>query len=123
TALDPRDTTPGRTLTNDVLPFHSRLVVSPLVEVFAEPDARPLGLDRASLGARLFYRSSEYADKAGTVVIPEQLAVDLQLGLSFLRRAIALRLRVANIFDAPSFDVVGYPLPGRTVHASVEAWW
>jgi len=123
TALDPRDTTKGRTLTNDVLPFHSRLVVSPLIEVFADPPSRPWGLDRASLGARAFYRSSEYADKAGIIVIPEQLAIDLELGLSFLRRAMALRFRVANIFDSPSFDVVGYPLPGRSVHASVEVWW
>jgi len=123
TALDPRDTSAGRTLTNDVLPFRSRLVVAPLLDLFAQPTAGPLGLDRISWGARAVYRSSEFADPAGFIVIPEQVAVDALMELSFARRTVAARLRVANVFDAPSFDIVGYPLPGRSVHASLEAWW
>jgi vitamin B12 transporter len=123
TAIDPRDTSEGRTLRNDVLPFRSRLVVAPLLDVFAQPSTRPLGLDRVSWGARAVYRSSEFADPAGFIVIPEQLAVDALMELSFARQTVVARLRVANVFDAPSFDIVGYPLPGRSVHASLEAWW
>src|SRR5262249_260115 len=48
TLLDPRDTTPGRDVTNDVLPFQSRLTLAPRVRVFRGP-LRPLGISSASL--------------------------------------------------------------------------
>jgi iron complex outermembrane receptor protein len=121
TALDPRDTSEGRALANDVLPFRTKLVVSPLVELHAEPPWRPL--DRIAWQTRAVYRSSEFADRAGFIVIPEQITVDTTLEASFARKAIVARVRLANVFDAASFDIVGYPLPGRTLHASVEAWW
>jgi iron complex outermembrane receptor protein len=123
TALDPTDTTAARTITNDVLPFRARLVLSPLLELFTEPSSRPLGLDRASWSTRVSYRSSSYADPAGLEVVPEQLVVDTDVALSFLRRALDLRLRLSDVFDARTFDVVGYPLPGRSLHASIEVWW
>jgi hypothetical protein len=55
--------------------------------------------------------------------MPSLVAVDAWMELSFARRTVTARMRVANVFDPPSFDIVGYPLPGRSVHASLEAWW
>jgi iron complex outermembrane receptor protein len=122
TALDPRDTSSGRSVENDLLPLRSRLVVSPYVELYAEPSDF-LGIDRASLGARVFHRSAEIADDAGLVVIDAQTSVDAEALLSFLQRKLTFRGRLADIFDAPLFDIVGYPLPRRSVHASLEAEW
>jgi vitamin B12 transporter len=123
TALDPRDTTEARRTTNDLLPFRSRLVTSPYAEVFAEPAFSALHLDRLALGARASYRSSEVADPAGLIVIEHRTLVDVDLVASFWGDSIVSRFRVANVFDVESFDVVGYPLPGRSVHGSLEAWW
>jgi vitamin B12 transporter len=123
TWLDPRDTTDARRTRNDLLPFRSRLTFSPYAEVFAEPAFGAIGLDRIALGARATYRSSEVADPAGLVLIEPRTIVDVQLAASFFRRTVVSRLRVANVFDVSSFDVVGYPLPGRSVHGSLEAWW
>jgi iron complex outermembrane receptor protein len=123
TLLDPRDTTEARVIKNDLIPFRARLVVSPYVEFFTEPSSHPLGLDRASFGTRAFYRSAEVTDPAGLIVIDAQAIVDADFTLSFLDQRITSRVRLANVFNAPNFDVVGYPLPGRSLHASVEAWW
>jgi outer membrane cobalamin receptor len=30
------------------------------------------------------------------------------------------RVRVANLFDAPRYDIVGFPLPGRSAFLSME---
>jgi len=82
-----------------------------------------LGLDRAAIAARAFYRSSEVADDAGLVIIGEQTSVDADLVLSFLEKKIIARMRIADVFDAPLTDIVGYPLPGRSLHAILEAEW
>ncbi len=122
TALDPRDTTGMRSIDNDLLRLRSRLIVSPYVEAFVEP-SHLWGLDRAAIAARAFYRSAEVADDAGLVIIGEQTSVDTDLVLSFFDKKITARMRIADVFDAPLTDIVGYPLPGRSVHASLEAEW
>ena len=111
TFSDPRDVTPGRRAENDVLPFHSRLKATGGI-------SGRLRQSRARLS--VLYQSSRYADPAGLIVIPDQTSFDLELEQGFLRETIKARARLKNLFDAPLFDVVGYPLPGRSVFASVE---
>jgi iron complex outermembrane receptor protein len=123
TLLDPRDTTQPRVLTNDILPFRSRLVVSNKLELFTDPAAPCIRLDRASLAARVHHGSSRFADPAGLIVIEAQTTVDLELAGHFLERSVSGRLATRNVFDATQFDTVGYPLPGRSYHANVEAWF
>jgi iron complex outermembrane receptor protein len=120
TLMDPRDTSPARTVTNDILPFRSRLVVTDLTEIYT---TRFLHLDEAALGVRVTHRSSRYADPAGLVVIPEQTVVDLEVSLSFLERRVAVRGALRNVFDAREVDTVGLPLPGRSAHVLMEAFW
>lgn len=120
TFLDPRDTTDGRQLVNDIIPFQSRLVSTTRFELYADA----LGfLDRGAVGSTLDYRSSRYADPAGLVVLPEQWL----LGFDVAAWTWDARLRVAasiqNALDRRQIDIVGYPLPGRSVHASAELWW
>jgi len=119
TLLDPRDQTPGRTLVNDIVPYQSRLVVAPGLRV-TSPELGDALLDRASLGLRLVYQSSRYADPAGQAVIPEQASFDLDTALECLDGHAVLRGRVADLFDAPRFDVVGFPLPARSFFVSLE---
>ena len=122
TLLDPRDVSPDRSVTSDLLRFQSRVVAVPSIEVYHE-DLPALALDRAALGARLSYRTSRVADPAGLVVLPAQAVVDLELSLLFWQRRIAVRVALTDAFDARSPDVVGLPLPGRGAHGSMEVWW
>ena len=70
--------------------------------------------------ARHVYQSNRYADLAGLAVIPEQHSLDLEASLSALRGGIVLRARVVNVTGASRYDVVGFPLPGRSFFTSFE---
>jgi len=118
TLLDPRDTTDHRRLQNDVLPFMSRLVLAPRLRVMT--GERSGILSRAELGADLVYTSNRFADAAGLIVVPEQTVLGMSAAASWWSGALVTRLRLANLLDAPRFDIVGYPLPGRSVYASLE---
>lgn len=119
TLEDPRDVSPDRTLANDLLPLHSRLVVAQHLEGSLAPHRA--GLERITAGARLRHRSSRYQDPAGLVVIPRQTALDLEISATLLGDRIGLRAALENALDAPEWDLVGLALPGRTLTGSVEA--
>jgi iron complex outermembrane receptor protein len=119
TLLDFRDRTPERTLVNDILPYHSRLVLAPALEATTPTLGRYLS--QASFGAHLVYQSNRYADFAGEKVIPEQASLDLDATLIGFERALVLRGRVSDVLDAQRYDVVGFPLPRRSVFVSLES--
>ncbi|HEX2670769.1 MAG TPA: TonB-dependent receptor [Polyangiaceae bacterium] len=120
TLLDPRDTTPGRTLANDLIPHQSRFVSSLYIEGFVTPQSSPLS--RAGLDGRLSHRASRLADPAGLIVLPASTTLDLGATLRFGReKELSLRAAVDDVFDARHFDFIGYPVPGRTFHCSAEA--
>ncbi|MDX2054749.1 MAG: TonB-dependent receptor [Polyangiaceae bacterium] len=119
TLLDARDTTPDRRITNDLLPFHSRLVGALGVEVRTKAHS-PGTLECTKLRASSLYQSSRYADPAGLVVIPQQFSVDLELEQGFLADALKARGRIANVLGSERFDRVGYPLPQRSFFVSME---
>ncbi len=118
--IDARDTSADRISNNSILPF-----ISPLTG-FARAEYR-WHLSRVSFvrelicGARASFQSSRYADPAGLGVIPSQFFTDLELGASSPDQHFVLRARVSNLFDANRFDVVGFPLPGRSLFVSLEA--
>jgi iron complex outermembrane receptor protein len=117
--LDPRDTTPGRRLQNDILPFMSRLVLAPrLLLTTGQLEGQVLA--RGDLSADLTYLSNRFADAAGLIAIPEQATLGATAAATWLSGALVTRLRLANVTNAQRFDIVGYPLPGRSVYGSVE---
>jgi len=120
TVLDPRDTTPSRSLTNHLVPYQSRLVASWFGEALVEPGSRVVR--RAGLDARLNYRGSRLADPAGLIVLPASTELDLGATL-LLGQALSVRGAVDDLFDAHHFDFIGYPVPGRRFSGSLEAWW
>jgi iron complex outermembrane receptor protein len=117
--LDPRNTTEGRQLVNDILPYMSRLVVAPRLTV-TTGELTGRELKSAELGVDVNYQSSRYADAAGLIVIPEQATTNLSASASWLAGSFITRARLVNLFDAERFDIVGYPLPGRSVYVSAE---
>ncbi len=117
--LDPRDTTAGRRLQNDLLPFMSRLVLAPRLLV-TTGELAGHALNRAELGADLTYLSNRFADAGGLIVIPDQATLGVTAAGSWLAGGIVTRVRLANVLDTQRFDIVGYPLPGRSVYASLE---
>ncbi|MEI9936351.1 MAG: TonB-dependent receptor [Pseudomonadota bacterium] len=122
TMLDPRDTTAGRNLTNDLIPYQSRLLGSLFVEGFVDPGLR--ALSRAGLDARLSHRGSRLADPAGLIVLPASTTLDLGATLRFGREHdLTVRAALDDVFDARHFDFIGYPIPGRSWHCSAEARW
>lgn len=119
TLLDARDTTPDSRLRNDFLPFVSRLALAPrLVLTTGERAGRVLS--RADLGVDFLYLSNRFADSAGLVLIPEQTTWGAQVAAGWWGGLLVTRARLANALNAPRFDVVGYPLPKRSMYLSAE---
>lgn len=121
TALDPRDTTEDET-PHDVLPFHARLMIAPGLEAQWKIPGGAI-LDRIEASARFLYRAGHYADRAGLAVIRDQASLDAELRATGLHGHATARVRVANVLNSDRFDLVGFPLPGRSVFASLEATW
>lgn len=117
--LDARETTPGDSTRNDVLPFLSRLTFVGTAEL-----RRELGgsvLHQGGVSARYHYRSSQYVDPAGLVVIPAQGILDAGIFASTVNDTVTVRLRLENLVNARHFDVIGFPLPPRSAFLSLEA--
>jgi iron complex outermembrane receptor protein len=122
TSLDPRDTTPTRTTVNDILPYRSRLIAAPRVRADWKLENRD---GPSALGAELraVYQSSRYVDPAGLGVIPQQASVDAEVDAGWFDGLLTARLRVADLFDAKRTDIIGYPLPGRSIYFGLETSW
>jgi len=120
TLLDPRNTAANRPV-NDVLPYQPRLVLAPRVELGSTIAAHPIDSGKISLS--YFFESSRYADLAGLEVIPAQGSLDAEGEVGVLDGHLTLRGRLANLLDQTRKDLIGYPLPGRTAYAALEAQW
>ena len=122
TALDPRDTSSNRTTVNDILPFRSRLIAAPRIRADWKRRSRD-GVSGLGGEIRGLYQSSRYVDPAGLGVIGQQATVDVEGDVSFFDGLLTARARVADLFNAVRTDIVGYPLPARSVYAGLEASW
>jgi iron complex outermembrane receptor protein len=120
TALDPRDTSDDH-LPNDQLPYQSKLVLVPRLEVEANP--RGSVIRRVKTSVIYFYQSNRTADRAGLVTVPSQQSLDVDVEVSMLEEHLVARARVSNMLDQSRVDLVGYPLPGRAAYAALETRW
>jgi vitamin B12 transporter len=121
TLTDPRDVTPGRRTTNDVLPMTSRLTTyHELTWTYRVSDAV---LRETSLGGRYFFRSSRFADPGGLVVLPAVQSIDLHGTATFVNPNLELSVALNNLIDQRMVDYLGLPVPGRSFHLSLSSWW
>lgn len=120
TLMDPRDVSKRRQTINDLLPYRSRLLLAPRVRLDWE---RPRANGISGAGAQLsaLYQSSRFADPAGLGIIDEQLTFDFETYVAWFNGLLTMRGRVADLLDAKRTDLVGYPLPGRSVYVGLEA--
>jgi iron complex outermembrane receptor protein len=126
TAFDPEDTTHDASVAstvNRILPLTPRFVASSRVEVFAAPGVGALKQSRASLALLHLYRASRYQDPAGQIVLPAENTFDLEATSAHFDDSVVARFAVRNLFDSRQLDFIGLPIPGRSLHAEVEAWW
>jgi iron complex outermembrane receptor protein len=120
TVLDARRLSRGPK-TNSVLPLTPRLTLYQELSTEIPLSLPPLSSLRLALN---FSRiGSRYVDSAGFVVLPSQSRVDATTTISLKDPSIHLRISAQNLTNSESQDLLGYPLPGRSFHASVEAWW
>jgi len=122
TGLDPRDISSDRTTINNILPYRSRFIGGPRLRGDWKTKSRD-GVSGLGGEVRALYQSSRYVDPAGLGVIAQQATVDLEGDVAFFNGLLTARLRVADLLDAMRTDIIGYPLPGRSIYAGVEASW
>lgn len=120
TLMDPRDASRGRLVQNAILPYRSRLIVAPRAR-FDWMRKSATGVSGAGAQLTAFYQSSRFADPAGLAIIDEQLTIDLETHLEWFDGLLTVRGRVADLFDVKRTDLVGYPLPGRSIYLGLEA--
>lgn len=120
---DARNVSEERTTEADRLPFQASFELSPRAG-FVSPRLAPrFGLGAASASMTLSYRSPRVADPAGLIQLPSQVLLDLEAGIVVDRGMLAITMRVSNLIDDQTTDLVGYPLPGRAGHLSIAGAW
>lgn len=101
-----------------------RLPLRPQWTLFARPEARlPLSstvLSELSVGSELSYRSFVYADDANLAPVSECFTTAFTMAALFFRGRVRLSGRMDDALDVRCHDVVGYPLPGRSLFFMVS---
>lgn len=123
TALDPRDVTPDRLVKNTLLPYHAPLSLTSLLEAYAAPGGSLRFVERVAVAARFRYRAARYADDAARIYLAEVRNLALDAGVRLFRGRLAARFSITNVLDVIDEDLLGFALPGRAYHGSLEATW
>lgn len=100
------------------LPFRPRYIASLTPQVLVPVSAGPLS--SASTSLELSYRSFVFADRANLAVVPDCTKLNLGGSLGFLRDRLRVSARVEDVADARCFNLIGYPLPGRSVFITIR---
>ncbi len=78
------------------------------------------GVDDLVLFAQFFYRAGGFTDPANQVPFPDYKPFTIGVYALLLDERLWLAFTVRNLLDDQSFDVLGYPLPGRNFAATVS---
>ena len=105
------------------LPFEPTVVADIGVRFHRDQLVPAASLGRLELGTTFTYRAPRAADPAGLVELGAERSWSADAALGLARDMLTLRFRVTNLLDDAATDLVGYPLPGRAFHASLEAVW
>jgi len=94
------------------------LPLRPSASSYVRPELRlgPYGpLYRVSLYADLSHVADSFADPANLIVQPGRVRVGAGVGVGFVEDRIRIAVNADDLFDARGQDVLGFPLPGRSV--------
>jgi outer membrane receptor protein involved in Fe transport len=74
---------------------------------------------RASVWTAAQWQAGYYLDAANLVALPSRTLVSAGVRTDLPRWGVHIDVRVDNAADVPWYDLVGYPLPGRTAWLQV----
>jgi outer membrane cobalamin receptor len=66
------------------------------------------------------WQSGHFADRANRVALPTRASLDVGVATSTADDRLQLTARVDNLLDRPNFDLIGFPLPGRTMMVTLS---
>jgi iron complex outermembrane receptor protein len=120
TITDARDTSASAAVQNQPIPFIPTIAgaIGGYLELH-QPFGGP-GLEALRFGSTFLARTPRTADPAGLVLLPSQLLWDADVSVSLAGGTVVVRGRLSNLLDDRTTDAVGYPLPGRAAHLSLE---
>jgi iron complex outermembrane receptor protein len=110
TRLDSKDTSPIPYYNGNELPGRPRDEANLSTEIFQR---------RWSVTWEFHYMGSNYLDRANLVPAGERKIHDLILVLRSPAHGISLSLEGQNLTDERIYDVIGFPLPGRSFFATI----
>lgn len=110
TVLDARDASTER-----VLPLRPPAALAARAGVHVAPGAR---ISSLRVFADLEYVASTFADSANLVALPERARIGLGVVLEVMAR-VEVALTIRDLFDARGLDLLGAPLPGRSIALSL----
>jgi len=120
TITDGRDTSAAATPTADRLPLLATYVGAAGIHAdFDEPFRSPT-VERISLGSTFVARTPRPLDSTGTVLLPNQLVWDADVAVALAGGELIVRGRMSNLLDDKTTDLLGYPIPGRAGHLTLE---
>lgn len=80
---------------------------------------RQLGAVQGSLWSGVQWQAGHFADAAGLVVVPSRTTLAGGIRAELPKYGCFLDIRADNALDTARFDLLGYPLPGRTFFVSL----
>jgi len=108
--------TEARSGDDRVLPFRPRL------EAYARPEVGlgPIGaMERVTVFGDVTHVGSNFVDGSNLVVVGARTHFGAGIAVSLWRDAIEASVAVRDIADARGFDMLGFPLPGRSFAAEL----
>jgi len=99
-----------------------QLPLRPWLTGYVRPEVRAYGvgpLDRVGVFADLVYVSESFWDPANTASIPARSRVGLGVSMAVWEERLQVQLTLRDIFDQRGFDLLGFPLPGRSLAVSL----
>ncbi len=100
-----------------------QLPLRPWLTGYLRPEVRAFGLgplDSLGIFADLIYVSDAFWDPANTASIPARSRVGLGVSAAVWERRLRVDVAVRDIFDQRGFDLLGFPLPGRSLTVSLS---
>jgi outer membrane receptor protein involved in Fe transport len=116
TYLDARDASDSAAHAGKQLPFRPR------VHAYLRPQLRRVALGRALCGRAYVegdLQAGAYRDSADIVPVGTRLLLGAGVEVDAPRTGLRLALSAKNLTNVQTFDVVQYPLPGRSIFLSL----